>query len=201
MPLPAVGSSGWGPILNSYISALETLVNAINVRLTTVEATGGGGGGGGPITAAQITDSTATGRSVITAASAAAARTAIGAGTSSLALGVTSTTAKAGDYTPPAATTSVRGLVTLGGDLGGTADAPTVPGLANKMGSTDQMTLAQMAPGAALVIDYYKNVYGAANAWPATRPTTRTDLDVTWRGPTDPGAIMLVGDMFDLTGP
>jgi Major tropism determinant N-terminal domain len=48
----------------------------------------------------QITDSTATGRSVLTAADAAAARTAIGAGTSSLALGTTGTTAKAGNWFP-----------------------------------------------------------------------------------------------------
>jgi len=51
-------------------------------------------------TASQISDSTATGRSVLMATDAATARTAIGAGTSNLALGTTSTTAKAGDYTP-----------------------------------------------------------------------------------------------------
>lgn len=76
----------------------------------------------GAVTAANITDATATGRTVIkgadaaairttlgatatgtsvfTAADAAAARTAIGAGTSSLAIGTTGTTAKAGDYAP-----------------------------------------------------------------------------------------------------
>ncbi|WP_329405387.1 hypothetical protein OG563_26360 [Nocardia vinacea] len=48
-------------------------------------------------TAADITDSTTTGRSVLTAASASAARSAIGAGTSSLAVGTTSGTAAAGD--------------------------------------------------------------------------------------------------------
>lgn len=48
-------------------------------------------------TALQVSDSTATGRSVLTAADAAAARTAIGAGTSSLALGTTAGTAAAGD--------------------------------------------------------------------------------------------------------
>lgn len=52
--------------------------------------------------ASQITDSTTVGRSVLTAADAAAARSAIGAGTSSLSLGTTSTTAKAGDYQPTA---------------------------------------------------------------------------------------------------
>jgi hypothetical protein len=51
-------------------------------------------------TAADISDATATGRSVIKAADAAAARTAIGAGTSSLVIGTTAGTAKAGDYVP-----------------------------------------------------------------------------------------------------
>lgn len=46
---------------------------------------------------ANITDATAAGRSVLTASSAAAARSAIGAGTSSLTLGTTSTTALAGN--------------------------------------------------------------------------------------------------------
>lgn len=53
--------------------------------------------------AAAISDSTATGRSVLTAATAAAARTAIGAGTSNLALGTTASTAAAGNHTHTAA--------------------------------------------------------------------------------------------------
>lgn len=48
--------------------------------------------------ASTISDSTATGRAVLTAADAAAARTAIGAGTSSLALGATGSTAAAGNH-------------------------------------------------------------------------------------------------------
>lgn len=52
------------------------------------------------IVAADVSDSTATGRSVLTATDAAAARSAIGAGTSSLVLGTTAGTAKAGDYVP-----------------------------------------------------------------------------------------------------
>lgn len=47
-----------------------------------------------------INDASSIGRALITTASAAAARSTIGAGTSSLALGTTSTTAKAGDYQP-----------------------------------------------------------------------------------------------------
>jgi hypothetical protein len=49
------------------------------------------------LVATDVTDSTAVGRALMRAADAAAARTAIGAGTSSLALGTTSTTAAAGD--------------------------------------------------------------------------------------------------------
>lgn len=67
--------------------------------------------------ASQITDSTATGRNLLTAADGAAARSAIGAGTSSLGLGSTSSTAKRGDYAPTAAdisdgTSTGRALVT-----------------------------------------------------------------------------------------
>ncbi|WP_139811899.1 hypothetical protein [Prescottella equi] len=52
------------------------------------------------LASADLSDATATGRSVLTAADAAAARSAIGAGTSSLTLGTTSTTALAGDRAP-----------------------------------------------------------------------------------------------------
>lgn len=52
-------------------------------------------------TAADISDATSVGRSVLTASDAASARTAIGAGTSTLTLGTTSTTAAAGDHTHP----------------------------------------------------------------------------------------------------
>lgn len=71
------------------------------------------GGSSGDVTASQISDSTATGRAVLTAEDAAAARAAIGAGTSSLAIGTTSSTAKAGDYAPPAGSAA---MLTTGTD-------------------------------------------------------------------------------------
>lgn len=88
----------------------DSLVDAINEIFGLV-------GGGGPVTAADITDATTVGRAVLTAADAAAARTAIAAGTSNLAIGTTGTTAKAGNYAPAAAdisdsTTTGRALVT-----------------------------------------------------------------------------------------
>jgi len=50
--------------------------------------------------ATDISDSSSVGRAVLTATDAAAARSAIGAGTSNLALGTTASTAKAGNYAP-----------------------------------------------------------------------------------------------------
>ncbi len=76
-------------------------------------AGGGGGGGTLPITADNITDASAVGKQVLTAADQAAARTAIGAGTgtSNLAIGATATTAAAGNHTHGAATTAAAGFM------------------------------------------------------------------------------------------
>jgi hypothetical protein len=68
-------------------------------------------------TASQVSDSTATGRSLLTAVDAADARTAIGAGTSNLVVGTGAGDAKAGNYRPTAAnvsdsTTTGRALLT-----------------------------------------------------------------------------------------
>lgn len=88
-----------GPAARTAIGA-GTSSLAIGTTGTTAKA------GDYQPTAANISDSTATGRSVLTAVDGPAARTAIGAGTSSLAIGTTGTTAKAGDYQPTAANIS-----------------------------------------------------------------------------------------------
>ena len=58
-----------------------------------------------------ITDASPLGKSLITISDASAARALVGAGTSSLSLGLTSTTAKAGDYAPSAASITDSGAV------------------------------------------------------------------------------------------
>lgn len=96
-----------------------------------------GGGTGGSVTAADITDATTVGRNVLTAADAAAARTAIGAGTSNLAVGTTASTAKAGNYTPTSAEvatalkakTQINALAAV--SLADATDAATTQALAN----------------------------------------------------------------------
>lgn len=72
----------------------------------TQGAGAGSGEGGGDIVAADITDATAVGRNVLKAADGPSARTAIGAGTSNLAIGTTAATAKAGNYAPTSAEVS-----------------------------------------------------------------------------------------------
>lgn len=59
--------------------------------------------------AENISDASTVGKNLIKAADEAKAREAIGAGTSTLAIGVTSSTAKAGDYQPTAANISDAG--------------------------------------------------------------------------------------------
>lgn len=77
-------------------------------------------------TSANITDTTATGISVMTATDATAARTAIGAGTSNLIIGTQATQAKAGNYSPPAATETVSGISELATIAEATAGTDTV---------------------------------------------------------------------------
>jgi len=97
--VPAASASPPAALLKGVpggVAALDSagdVVNAAGVKVT-------GSGGTGTVTAASITDATTTGRALLKAADAATARAAISAGTSSLTLGTTSTTAKAGNYTP-----------------------------------------------------------------------------------------------------
>ncbi|GFG83399.1 hypothetical protein [Mycolicibacter algericus] len=88
-----------GTLANLTTTEKSNLVAAINEVMLAV-------GSGGSIDADSISDATTVGKALIRAVDAAAARTAIGAGTSNLALGTTSSTAKAGDYQPSAANIS-----------------------------------------------------------------------------------------------
>ncbi len=95
-------------------------------------------------TATQISDSTAIGRTVLTAVDAAAVRTAIGAGTSSLIIGTTSTTAKAGDYAP---TKSDVGLANVDNTSDATKNSASVT-LTNKTISGASNTLSNIPESA-----------------------------------------------------
>lgn len=65
---------------------------------------------------------------------------------------------------------------------------------------TGQLSLERLPLGSDVTIDYNKAFYGAASAWPTSRPSARTDLCFIWRGPSDPGVIAIAGDVIDLVG-
>ncbi|WP_342480408.1 hypothetical protein NST07_25685 [Paenibacillus sp. FSL L8-0340] len=104
---------------------------------------GAGGGGGSTVTAADITDATTVGRSVIKAADAAAARTAIGAGTSSLALGTTAGTALAGNSALLALGTTAS--TAAAGNHAHTATQVTATAIGPGTATTVQGILAELA--------------------------------------------------------
>lgn len=100
--IPVPGSDGSSYATLTQLAALQAQVNGLVVGAAGVSSVNTRTGAV-TLTATDITDSTAVGRSVVKAADAAAARTAIGAGTgnSNLALGTTGTTAAAGNHTHP----------------------------------------------------------------------------------------------------
>ena len=125
--------------------------------------------------AADISDSTSVGRDVLKAATQADARTAIGAGTSSLTLGTTSSTAKAGDYTPSSSEITTA--------LGYTPQDAAAKAQANGFASLDANALVP----ATQLPSYIDDVLEHANlaAFPATGETGKIYIDAStsksWR--------------------
>lgn len=101
-------------------------------------------------------------------------------------------------FTPPIgdATSSAKGVVRLTGDLGGTAASPTVPGLATKANASHTHGASDITTGsleysllpAGTTITVVKTV----GVWPS-RPTSRADIIVQWKGPDPSPAIVSSG--------
>ena len=113
-----------GRVNNIISDSVQPVGGPVRVGSSVMQVMGtitaSGGGGETTVTSDDITDATTVGKGVLTAADAAAARTAIGAGTSNLTIGTTATTAMAGNtvipaaYTLPNAAASTRGGVLAG---------------------------------------------------------------------------------------
>jgi hypothetical protein len=104
-------ADGWQPYGAPVCITLQQVSKSFRLMQAVVKGSpDGGGGGGGPdeITADDITDATATGKAVLTGADAAAARTAIGAGTSSFTGSYNDLTEKPTIPTAPAAGDAVK---------------------------------------------------------------------------------------------
>lgn len=66
-------------------------------------------------------------------------------------------------------------------------------------GVTEFFSIALLPPGSTIKVIKADDVYGAAGSWPATRPTSRTDIYVDYEGDTDPASISLQWDSWILT--
>jgi hypothetical protein len=140
-------------------------------------------------TAANISDSTTVGRAVLTAVDGPAARTAIGAGSSNLNLGTTSTTAAAGDHNHDESMMDFlsTGLI-AGNNIGliynDTSGTITINGPDPGLSS---ISLADLPPGSTHTV--YKN---PTTGWPV-RPTSRVDIHIIWKGADPSPAIVSSG--------
>lgn len=94
-----IGDAAPSPAEVAALQVLGQRIAALEAALADFDPLGGTR----TIIADQIADASSVGKAVVRADSADQARAAIGAGTSDLTLGTTSTTAKPGDYTPAAA--------------------------------------------------------------------------------------------------
>lgn len=174
LPLYSVESVAAGLAAESRAASLASLVQQLidslggyvtDAELTTAvqQALAAAGGGGGDFTGyvstGQISDATDLGRRLVAIVDDAAARDAIGAGTSSLGLGTTAATAKAGDWKPAAADIS---------------DATTASRQVLRASTFDAIR-ALVDPNGGVVVEY-----GTTAATP--RPAERPNGAVYWVG-------------------
>ncbi|MGE4428793.1 MAG: hypothetical protein AB7G37_20245, partial [Solirubrobacteraceae bacterium] len=122
-PEGPMGPAGTAPDATTTVKGIVQLAGDLGgtAAAPTVPGLAGKAPSSHTHTASQVSDSTSTGRALITAADAAAARSAIGAGTSNLTIGSTGTTAAAGNHThadvPATRTINTTAPLTGGGDL------------------------------------------------------------------------------------
>jgi hypothetical protein len=152
------------------------------------------------LTATDVSDSTATGRSVLTAADAAAARTAIGAGTSSLALGTTGSTAAAGNDSrlSDARTPTTHASTHLSGQSdpisidGSQVTAGTVALARLPTGTSSSTVALGDAPAGAVTTHVAESdphtQYPKIFAWNGSAYAVVTTGEI-YVGPTDPGSV------------
>lgn len=140
-----------GSLVSLSTTEKTSLVAAINEVYATVAS-------GGTILADAITDATTVGKSVLRATSAEAARTAIGAGTSSLTIGTTASTAKAGNYVPSWGEVSAKPAVIAAGATAETARAAISVSSTSEMNAAISNAVNGIVDGAPVAFDTLKEI-------------------------------------------
>lgn len=136
-------------------------------------------------TAAQVSDASAAGRTLLTATDSAAQRTALGLAAVVKTVNGTGPDG-AGNVAIPAATdatVSAKGVVQLAGDLGGTAAAPTVPGLAGKAALAHTHAAADVDSGASSDGQVLTSDGAGGAAWEPLPPGVQgVGVSTVWAG-------------------
>lgn len=175
-PDSIVGASATGKaVLTGDAAAARTAIGAVTLGNTSTTAKAGDW----KPTPDDIDGASTVGKDVIRAASASAARSAIGAGTSNLALGTTSTTAKAGNWQP--SPSEVTGTTTTGRSLMTATNPATARATIEAASAADLANLADVVANnsTTLPAGSVMRAFYTGSAWPA-RPTSRTDISVEW---------------------
>jgi hypothetical protein len=162
LPTPGGDAGDWGTILNEYLS---------------ISLDGDGHLKPGAVTSTALSNSLITSTHIQDAAITVAK---IQAGTPASGDILTFNGTQLAWTTPantstPDATTTEKGKLALSNDLGGTADAPTVPGLATKQPLSNNLTtIAGLTPATNDILQY------RAGAWANRTPAqVKTDLSIT----------------------
>lgn len=169
-PILALGEPGWETDgSKGKVGDGSTAWNTLQYSL----GAGGGGGTGGPITASQITDASSLGISLIQAASAAAARTAIGSPASTitvnghpLSANVTVTASDVG-----------LGSVNNTTDIAKPISTATQAALDTKQNVATLISAIEAALPNIVFMKYYNT---GTSSWPTISSTLLTDASLAW---------------------
>ena len=102
-----------------------------------------------------------------------------------------------GGVSVPDATSTTKGVVRLAGDLAGTADAPTVPGLATKQPlDPDLTTISNLIPGSNDVLQYVSGAWANRTIEQLKTSLALTYADVTGTVPTSALPPLAINETF-----
>jgi hypothetical protein len=143
LPIPGSDDGGWGTILNDYLAQAHTAAGAIKTDAVTTGAVQNNA-----VTAAKLSATGgSSGQALVldTAASGGLSWQTVSGGSSAV-----------------DASAGTKGIVKLAGDLGGTADLPTVPGLAGKAALSHTHAIADVT-GLQTALDAKANATAVGN--------------------------------------
>lgn len=174
LPVPGADDGVWGELLNEYLSEIHNADGTLKENVVTSDALAPNA-----IQPTSLQDSSISETKLATTNSPTTGDILSWSGTS------LAWTAPA--LSPVDATTSVKGIIQLSGDLGGTASSPLVPGLSGKADSVHTHTIAQLTDLMAELRKVDAVAFYSSGTYPLRNSVTSDALRrVRWVGPTPP---------------